>query len=48
MFISTWIADAIDDGLRLFAIVEIVKTGWFFCRRAASVRTRFIVLSDGR
>jgi hypothetical protein len=43
-----WIADAIDDGLRLFAIVEIVKTGWFFCRRAASIRTRFIVLSDGR
>ena len=25
-----WIADAIDDGLRLFAIVETVKTGWIF------------------
>jgi HIRAN domain len=43
-----WIADAIDDGLRLFAIVEIVKTGWFFRRRAASVHTRIIVLWDGR
>jgi HIRAN domain len=40
-----WIADAIDDGLRLFAIVESVKTSWI--RRATFVRTRIIVLSDG-
>jgi hypothetical protein len=42
------IADAIDDGLRLFAIVETVKTGWSFRRRATFVRTRIIVLDDGR
>jgi HIRAN domain len=41
-----WIADAIDDGLRLFAIVESVKTSWI--RRATFVRTRIIVLHDGR
>ena len=43
-----WIADAIDDGLRLFAIVETVKTGWIFRRRATFVRTRIVVLHDGR
>src|SRR5712691_8993608 len=43
-----WIADAIDDGLRLFAIVETVKTGWIFRRRAKFIGTRIIVLSDGR
>ncbi len=43
-----WIADAIDDGLRLFAIVEAVKRGWVFRGRATSVRTRIVVLSDGR
>jgi HIRAN domain len=43
-----WIADAIDDGLRLFAIVETVKTGWIFRRRATFVRTRIVVLRDGR
>jgi hypothetical protein len=43
-----WIADAIDDGLRLFAIVESVKTSWIFRRRATFVRTRIIVLHDGR
>jgi HIRAN domain len=43
-----WIADAIDDGRRLLAIVETVKTGWIFHRRATSVRTRIIVLHDGR
>ncbi len=55
MFISAmfpgrhrWIADAIDDGLRLFAIVETVKTGWIFRRRATFVRTRIVVLHDGR
>ena len=43
-----WIAEAIDDGLRLLAIVETVKTGWVFRRRATSVRTRIVVLHDGR
>ena len=43
-----WIADAIDDGLRLFAIAETVKTSWIFRRRPTSVRTRIIVLHDGR
>jgi len=43
-----WIVDAIDDGLRLFAIVETVKNGWLFRQRARFVGTRIIVLSDGR
>ena len=43
-----WIADAIDDGLRLLAIVETVKTGWVFRQRAKFVGTRIIVLHDGR
>jgi hypothetical protein len=43
-----WIADAIDDGLRLLAIVETVKTGWVFRQRARFVGTRVIVLRDGR
>ena len=43
-----WIAEAIDDGLRLLAIVETVKTGGVFRRRATFVGTRIIVLSDGR
>jgi hypothetical protein len=43
-----WIADAIDDGLRLLAIVETVKTGWLFRQRATFVGTRIIVLHDGR
>ncbi len=43
-----WVAEAIDDGLRLLAIVETVKTGWVFRRRARLVRTRIIVLNDGR
>ena len=43
-----WIADAIDDWLRLFAIVETVKTGWIFRQRAKYVGTRIIVLHDGR
>ena len=38
-----WIADAIDDGLRLFDIAETVKTGWVFRRRATSVRTQIVV-----
>ncbi len=43
-----WIAEAIDDGLRLAAIVETVKTGWVFRQRARFVGTRIIVLHDGR
>jgi hypothetical protein len=43
-----WIADAIDDGLRLIAIVETVKTGWVFRQRAKFVGTRIIVLHDSR
>jgi len=42
-----WIAEALDDGLRLMVIVENVKPGWFF-RRAKFVGTRIIVLYDGR
>ena len=43
-----WIAEAIDDGLRLLAIVETVKTGWIFRQRAKFVGMRIIVFSDGR
>jgi hypothetical protein len=43
-----WIADAIDDGRRLLAIVETVKTGWIFRKRARFVGTRIVVLYDGR
>jgi len=43
-----WIADAIDDGRRLLAIVETVKTGGVFRQRARFVGTRIIVLYDGR
>jgi HIRAN domain len=43
-----WIADAIDDQRRLLAIVETVKTGWIFRRRARFVGTRIVVLYDGR
>src|SRR5262249_31895371 len=35
-----WIAEAIDDGLRLLAIVEKVKTSWISRRRATFVGTR--------
>jgi hypothetical protein len=43
-----WIAEAIDDGLRLLAVVETVKTGLVFRQRAKFVGTRIIVLHDGR
>ena len=43
-----WIAEAIDDGLRLLAIVEIVKPGLVFRRRARFVGTRIVVLGGGR
>jgi len=43
-----WIADAIDDGLRLLAIVETVRTSWIYRRRATFVGTRIIVLKESR
>jgi len=43
-----WIAEALDDGLRLTAIVENLKTGGIFRRRAKFIGTRIIVLNDGR
>jgi len=43
-----WIAEALDDGLSLTAIVENVKFNWIFRRRARFVGTRIIVLSDRR
>ena len=43
-----WIAEALDDGLRLAVIVENVELGWIFRRRAKHVATRIIILSDGR
>jgi len=42
-----WIADALDDRRRLLAIVETVKTGWVFRRRAKYVGTRIVVPYDG-
>jgi len=42
-----WVADALDDGLRLAVIVEKVKMSWLQQRRARSVRTRLVVLYDG-
>jgi hypothetical protein len=43
-----WIGEALDDGLRLTAVVENVKVGGFFRRRAKFVGTRIMVLYDGR
>jgi hypothetical protein len=43
-----WIAEALDDGLRLTVIVENVKAGGIFRRRAKFVGTRIIVVYDGR
>jgi HIRAN domain len=42
-----WVANALDDGLRLAVIVEKVKMSWLAKRRARSVRTRLVVLYDG-
>ena len=39
-----WVADAVDDGHRLVAIVERVKVGGIFRRRAKSVRLRIAIL----
>lgn len=42
-----WVADALDDGLRLAVIVEKVKMSWLAPQRARSVRTRLVALYDG-
>ena len=40
-----WIAEALDDGLRLTVIVENLKPGGIFRRRAKFIGTRIVVLS---
>jgi hypothetical protein len=42
---QSWVAEALDDGLRLAVIVERVRMSWFR-RRARSVRTRLVMLRD--
>ncbi len=44
---QSWVAEALDDGLRLAVIVEKVRMGWFRRSRARSVRTRLVILYDG-
>jgi hypothetical protein len=44
----SWIADAMDGRRSLLAIVETIKVGWIFRRRAKFVGTRIVVLYDGR
>lgn len=44
---QSWVAEALDDGLRFAVIVEDVRMGWFRRRRARSVQTRLIMFSDG-
>jgi len=44
---QSWVAEALDDGLRLAVIVEQVRMSWF-CRRARSVQTRLVMLRDRR
>jgi hypothetical protein len=44
---QSWVAEALDDGLRLAVIVEQVRMSWFR-RRARSVRTRLVMLRDRR
>jgi hypothetical protein len=43
-----WIAEALDDGLRLTAIAERIKIGGIFRRRAKFIGTRIVVLDDRR
>ena len=43
-----WVADAIDDGHRLVAIVDKLKIGGLLRRRAKSVSTRITILDDKR
>jgi hypothetical protein len=45
---QSWVAEALDDGLRLAVIVERVKTSWLSRRRARSVRTRLVMLRERR
>jgi HIRAN domain len=42
-----WVAEALDDGLRLAVIVEKVKMSWLPRRRARSVRTCLVIFYDG-
>jgi len=44
---QSWVAEALDDGLRLAVIVEQVRMSWFR-RRARSVQTRLVMLRDRR
>ena len=39
-----WVAQAIDDGRRLVAVVDKVKVGGIFRRRAKSVRVQLVIL----
>lgn len=41
-----WVAHAMDDGRRLVAIVEKIKVGGIFRRRAKFVRIRIAVLDS--
>jgi hypothetical protein len=43
-----WVAEALDDGLRLVAVAETVKVGWIRRQRASFIGTRIVVLNDGR
>jgi len=43
-----WVADAIDDGHRLVAIVDKLKIGGLLRRRAKSVSTRITILDANR
>ena len=40
-----WIAEALDDGLRLTVIVENLKFGGIFRRRTKFISTRIVILS---
>jgi hypothetical protein len=42
-----WVADALDDGVRLAVIVDEVRMSWLRRRRARSVRTRLVIFYDG-
>jgi hypothetical protein len=44
---QSWVAEALDDGLRLAVIVEKVRMSWFRRRRARSVQTRVVMVYDG-
>jgi hypothetical protein len=41
-----WVADAIDDGHRIIAVVEQIKVGLLLRRRAKFVGTRIAVLDN--